>query len=191
MKAGLTGIVHGRFQPFHIGHFSYLSEALSLYSSVVIGITNPDTSSLHQVASDDHRHLPEANPFTYFWRSRMIQLSVAACPKLSSRLRDITTVPFRIHEPPDDWRSYFPHSGGEHIMRVLDEWDREKAEKFKKAGYQVRLLSGTRECSGTEVRKDIFAGGSRWRTLVPEGTAAVLGKWLEQHDETFPRRESL
>lgn len=33
--------MHGRFQPFHLGHRAYIQEALSLADEVIVGITSP------------------------------------------------------------------------------------------------------------------------------------------------------
>ena len=35
-------MIHGRFQPFHLGHLEYLAGAASEADEVWVGITNPD-----------------------------------------------------------------------------------------------------------------------------------------------------
>ncbi len=35
------GMVHGRFQPFHLGHLEYTLKALACSQTLIVGITNP------------------------------------------------------------------------------------------------------------------------------------------------------
>ena len=37
--------VHGRFQPFHVGHLEYVQLALGLGRFCYVGITNPDPAA--------------------------------------------------------------------------------------------------------------------------------------------------
>lgn len=43
------GMIHGRFQPFHNGHLEYALAALSRCSHLIVGITNPDPSTVIEV----------------------------------------------------------------------------------------------------------------------------------------------
>jgi cytidyltransferase-like protein len=36
------GMIHGRFQPFHLGHLEYLRGAAGRCDEIIVGITNPD-----------------------------------------------------------------------------------------------------------------------------------------------------
>jgi len=58
-------MIHGRFQPFHLGHLEYLKGAAERSEAVFVGITNPDPTRIREESSDPLRHLPESNPFTY------------------------------------------------------------------------------------------------------------------------------
>ncbi|MGI9571569.1 MAG: nicotinate-nucleotide adenylyltransferase, partial [Desulfobulbia bacterium] len=40
------GMVHGRFQPFHLEHLRYFRLAWERSENVLVGITNPDPSSI-------------------------------------------------------------------------------------------------------------------------------------------------
>ena len=68
-----SGMIHGRFQPFHNGHLEYLRGAAERSDEVFVGITNPDPQRIKEEATDPLRHLPESNPFTYVERLLMIE----------------------------------------------------------------------------------------------------------------------
>ena len=82
----LIGMIHGRFQPFHNGHFDYLSQALQKSRHLFIGITNPDATSVVEDNSDSHRHLASANPFPYYVRAQMIARSISLNSELKREL---------------------------------------------------------------------------------------------------------
>ena len=176
MKEVETGMIHGRFQPFHNGHFSYLQKALEYSQKLVIGITNPDPSFIAEVKSDSHRHLPDANPFSYYLRMKMIQNSILYDDKLRIRYSDVTITPFPINKP-DYWKYYIPMDDVVQLMSILDPWDEEKQSLFQKYGFEVIVLEGKRIVSGAEIRQDI----SNEKILVykvPRGTMKILEQWL-------------
>src|SRR5205085_9034914 len=70
------GMIHGRFQPFHLGHLEYLRGAAERSDEVWIGITNPDPARVKPEPSDPVRHLPESNPFSY--ADRLLMAKAAA-----------------------------------------------------------------------------------------------------------------
>ena len=71
------GMIHGRFQPFHRGHFEYLQGAADASDEVFVGITNPDPTRVKPEPSDPLRHLPESNPYTYAERLLMVEAAAA------------------------------------------------------------------------------------------------------------------
>src|SRR5262249_61331212 len=83
------GAIHGRFQPFHLGHFSYMLQAADKAEVVVIGITNPFVLGRPVVEPTDVlRHLPSNNPFTYFERAEIITSAILYHdPSMLSRVR--------------------------------------------------------------------------------------------------------
>src|SRR5687767_2020496 len=127
-----TGMIHGRFQPFHNGHFDYLSQALQLSCHLFIGITNPDAMSAIADASDSHRHLASANPFPYYLRAQMIAKSVLMDGQLKERINDITIVTFPISSP-TLWKDYIPVDAVQ-MIRLLDPWDTKKQAMFLEYG---------------------------------------------------------
>ncbi len=63
------GMIHGRFQPFHLGHLEYLRLAAERSEMLIVGITNPDPGQIAEEETAQHRHRDEANPYTYFERA--------------------------------------------------------------------------------------------------------------------------
>lgn len=162
-----VGMVHGRFQPFHLGHLEYLRLALAhSLSTLIIGVTNPARSE-HAHAADDHRHTFEANPYSYLDRARMIFRSVR---DLGDGV-DILVQPFDL-EDQTSWRVIPPHVI--QYVNVLEEWDRVKCDRFRDYGFRVVTLHGPRLTSGTEVR-DALRRRADVSSLLPAGSASVIG----------------
>ncbi len=90
--------IHGRFQPFHLGHLEYALEAFQRYEYVHVGITQFHQRRLVQVApaSAAHRAIPESNPLTYFERSLLIRAALTAEGIPPERY---SIVPFPIEDP--------------------------------------------------------------------------------------------
>jgi cytidyltransferase-like protein len=164
------GMIHGRFQPFHNGHLAYLKAAARLCDALVVGITSPDPTRVKVEPEDPQRHLPEANPFTYFERYRMVKAAVA---ELQVPLERVDIVPFPVNEP-DVWKYYVP-PGATQYLRLFSEWGRRKLELLRAAGFEVVVLDegAAKEVSGADVRAALREGGT-WETLVPTGVAEVI-----------------
>lgn len=164
------GMVHGRFQPFHNGHWEYTKRALERCSHLLIGITNPDPSVTVQEEGDPQRHLPESNIFTFFERMTMIK---AVLVDEGVNLGRVHIIPFPIHHP-QRWRFYFPEETVQFI-RVFSEWGKQKVKRLEAMGLKVEILDAgaPKELSATEVRNRIWNGGE-WEPLVPPGVARVL-----------------
>ena len=164
------GMIHGRFQPFHNGHWEYARAALTRCDSLIIGITNPDPSLVVPEATDSERHLPEANPFTFFERQQMIQATLVDANLPLSR---VAIVPFPIHHP-ERWRYYCPAETIQ-FLRIFSAWGQQKLRRFEENGWRVEVLDegSEKEVSGTEVRRHMQVGHG-WEELVPPGVARVL-----------------
>jgi nicotinamide-nucleotide adenylyltransferase len=162
-----SGMIHGRFQPFHHGHLEYLRGAAARSDEVFVGITNPDPQRIKEEASDPLRHLPESNPFTYVERLLMIE-AVAEDEGLR-----VHVIPFPVNEP-ELWPAYVP-SGVTQYLRLFSEWGGTKLERMREAGYEVVVLDHEveKEISGADVRAALRSGGE-WETLVPPGVARVI-----------------
>jgi cytidyltransferase-like protein len=97
------GCIHGRFQPFHNGHYEYMLAALARCSRLVIGITQYETG-LTDRNSPSHRLDLIDNPFSYWERVEIIR-SVLHASEIDRARWEI--VPFPIHNP-DRIRNFIP-----------------------------------------------------------------------------------
>lgn len=163
-------VIHGRFQPFHLGHLEYLGIAARRSRNVVVGITNPALGRLAEERTSAHRHTKDANPYTYFERAEMVTASLPeAVPSDACTVR---VVPFDVSDP-GTWDDYLPR-GCLHLVTLNEPWDEEKYRRFEAAGYAVSAVAGNpRRVTATEVRRRM-AAGEDWRALVPRGTARVI-----------------
>src|SRR5262245_34580968 len=166
------GMIHGRFQPFHLGHLEYMRGAAERCDELWIGITNPDPVRVLPEATDPARHLPESNPYSYDERLLMVK---AAARDLELDPHRLHVIPFPVNEP-DLWRAYVPE-GITQYLRLFSAWGGEKQERLLAAGYEVVILDegAEKQISGADVREALRAGGD-WEALVSPGVAEVLRK---------------
>jgi nicotinamide-nucleotide adenylyltransferase/phosphinothricin biosynthesis protein PhpF len=162
-------MVHGRYQPFHLGHLACLEAAAARCRRLVVGITSPDRSHLRPEPADPARHLTESNPFTYLERLLMVTGAV----RERGLATPVSVVPFPISEPAL-WPDYVP-PGAVHFLRLYSPWGSEKAARLRAAGHEVVVLDqgGAKDVSGAEVRSLLRTGGD-WRARVPPASAAVI-----------------
>lgn len=164
------GMVHGRYQPFHLGHLACLHQAADRSRRLLIGITNPDRASAVPEPEDPARHLPESNPFSYTDRLLMITAALAEAEVGIP----CYVIPFPISAP-QLWPDYLP-GGTVHFLRLFSGWGRAKVDRLSSAGYGVVTLDpgGDKEVSGTEIRAAMRAGDRRWESLVPPAVTSVI-----------------
>ena len=162
-----SGMIHGRFQPFHNGHLEYLRGAAARSDEVFVGITNPDPQRVKEEASDPFRHLPESNPFTYVERLLMVE-AVAEDEGIHAHV-----IPFPVNEP-ELWPAYVPPRVTQYL-RLFSEWGGTKLDRMREAGYEVVVLDegAEKEISGAVVRAALRSG-TEWESLVPPGVARVI-----------------
>lgn len=163
--------VTGRFQPFHVDHLALVVHALTLAEQVLICITNPDIRSLQPAPESEHRHLPGANPFTWFERLRFIE---AALDHHGVAHRRYVITPFPL-DAPLTWPAYVPAHTPQ-LVRVFSDWEREKTRRFAAADYPVIELQGdpAKRISASNIRAAMARGADDWRHDVPAGTLSVL-----------------
>jgi nicotinamide-nucleotide adenylyltransferase len=166
-------MIHGRFQPFHLGHLEYLKGAAARSDEVFVGITNPDPSQVRPEASDPVRHLPESNPYTYVERMLMVKAAAADASIAPDRLH---VVPFPVNTP-ELWEAYVPPDVVQYI-RLFSDWGGTKLERLRDAGFEVVVLDegAEKELSGAEVRAAIREG-REWEQLVPPSVADVIKRF--------------
>ncbi len=176
MSDAALGCVTGRFQPVHLQHLALFEIALAACRHLIIAVTNPDTGARHPEASSFHRHTEAANPFSYFERLRLLELAV----RERGWAERVTTVPFDMTRP-QFWPQYVPLAA-HHYIRAYSDWERQKAERLKRAGYAVHLLEGERSgrLSGIDIRASMSKGHGIWRSQVPPATVPLLGELLER-----------
>ncbi len=165
-----AGMIHGRFQPFHIGHLEYLRGAAARSDEVFVGITNPDPSRIKPEPSDPVRHLPESNPWSYAERMLMVK---AAAVDLGLDLARVHPIPFPVNEP-ELWPAYVP-AGVTQYIRLFSDWGGTKLDRLREAGFEVVVLDegSEKEVSGADVRAALRSGEG-WESLVPPGVARVI-----------------
>ena len=151
-----TGLIIGRFQPFHKGHMEMIRKVSSECGMVIIGI-----------GSAQYSHVPD-NPFTSGERYSMIYRAVKAegidnaiiVPIEDMNIYSLWVAKVKSLCPPFD---------------VVYSNNRATIRLFSEAGYQVHSspIYNRQEFSGTEVRRRI-ALGYDWRSLVPPEVAEVI-----------------
>jgi cytidyltransferase-like protein len=164
------GMIHGRFQPFHLGHLEYLRAAGARSDELFVGITNPDPTRIRPEPSDPARHLPESNPWTFAERLLMVK---AAAGDLGLDLERVHVIPFPVNEP-ELWPAYVP-DGVTQYLRLFSEWGGTKLERLRDAGYEVVVLDqgAEKEISGADVRAALREGRD-WESFVSPGVARVI-----------------
>jgi cytidyltransferase-like protein len=162
-------MVHGRFQPFHLGHLEYLVAAAARCRRLAVGITSPEGFPVRPEPDDPLRHLPESNPFTYDERRRMVEAAAR-----EAGVGPVEPFPFPITEP-ELWDAHVPREAVQ-FVRVLSPWGASKLARFRARGHRVVVLDapGGKRVSGHDVRAAMRDGGD-WRALVPPAVAAVIG----------------
>lgn len=165
-----VGVIHGRFQPLHLGHLEYLLAGAARCDVLVVGITNPDPELIAYEPSDPGRGSEEANPATYYDRYLMVEGALVEAGVARERLR---IVPFP-HSFPQRLRHYAPPEAT-YYLTVYDEWGETKVARFAALQLTTEVMwrRSEKPISGRRVRQAIATGGD-WRSLVPPAVAGVI-----------------
>lgn len=166
-----VAVIHGRFQPLHLGHLEYLLAGRDRCDTLVVGITNPDPELTVAEPTEPGRGMPGANPCTFYERLLMVEgaLVESGVPREAFRI-----VPFP-HGMPERLRHYAP-ADALYLLTIYDEWGDEKLARFTELGLRTRVMWRRTEkvTSGSEIRRLIAAGDDRWEQLVPPAVARVV-----------------
>ena len=148
----LVGIVHGRFQPLHIGHEEYIFEAKKKCAHLVIGITNSEPGHIRKESSASHRDEPSANRFNYYERMQMIAETIV---ERGHPLREFSITPFPISYI--EKLVYFCPKEARHYITIYDDWGEEKYRRLNANGYDVEVLWRRKDkiITGTKIREMI------------------------------------
>lgn len=166
MIENYIGIVHGRFQPFHIGHLEYVLSAKEKCSYLYIGIANPDPSLTKSHETNTKRALSESNPFTYFERLTMIKNTLL---ESGVPLDEFEIVPFPINFP--EYIKYYVPLDATFFMTIYDEWGRAKKKILQESlKVKVEVLEEgpfeLRKAEGTKIR-NLMKNNGNWQMFVP------------------------
>ena len=168
-----VAVIHGRFQPLHIGHMEYLLAGIERCRLLVIGITNPDPWQVKVEPTDAARGETAANPCTYYERYDMID---GAMVEEGVSREAFRIVPFP-HGFPERLSHYAPEDA-EYLLSIYGDWGEAKLERFGERNLRTHVLWRRTETvtSGTEVRSRI-AAGQDWQHLVPPATARTIRRF--------------
>lgn len=130
-----VGVIHGRFQILHLDHMKYLLEGKKRCDYLLIGISNPDMTTIKYVCADPHRSESLANPLTYyerFWmiRGAMLESGVSA--------KDFDIIPFPINRA-ELLGNYAPKDAT-YYMTIYDAWGLEKKRLLEDMGCAVDVM---------------------------------------------------
>ena len=168
----LTGVVHGRFQVFHLDHLVYVKEAKKRCRRLVVGVTNPDPSLTLDDPADPERSLPRANPLTYYERQGMITDVLLS---EGWGVREFAVVPFPVNRP--ELFQYYVPLDAVFFLTIYDDWGRRKLKTFRTLGLKTDVLwdrpLSEKAITGTDIRRRLAEGGN-WRDLVPPAAARFL-----------------
>ncbi|HEV2639532.1 MAG TPA: hypothetical protein VGX23_30625 [Actinocrinis sp.] len=165
-----VAVIHGRFQPLHLGHLEYLLAGAERSRMLIVGITNPDPWQTAVEETDPSRSLDGSNPFTYYERYLMVEGALREAGVPDERMR---IVPFP-HSFPERLRHYAPPDAV-YLLTVYDDWGDEKQSRFQSLGLHTEIMWRRldKPISGTRVRQAIAAGAD-WEDLVPPAVARVI-----------------
>jgi len=165
-------VAHGRFQPFHNEHLAYLRWAHTFGIHLFIGITNYDRTSIQKEITSHHRHTTFANPFSYWERSAMIK---DALLEAGVNPTQFTIVALPIHAP-EKWSEFVPTDPNEsiHLLRVFSEWEQEKANRLRLAGYKVATETGSPKLISASTIREALLYDQNYSNLVPPAVTIWL-----------------
>jgi cytidyltransferase-like protein len=181
-SGGSLGCVTGRFQPVHDDHLQLFRTALTDCDRLIVGVTNPDPGTRRALPGSDHRHRPDANPFSYYERLVLLTAALAAEGPAAQLPDLVRIVPFDLARP-EQWPHYVPLSSAQYV-RVYGTWEREKARRLAAGGYRVVEVPGDERTqrTSTAIRAALRAGAG-WERLVPPATVEPLRALLAQRRE--------
>lgn len=164
------GCIHGRFQPFHNGHYEYMLGALARCERLFIGITQFEPL-INDVGSPAHRISVFDNPFSYWERVEIIRSVVRASKIDGDR---IEVVPFPIHTP-SSIKNFVP-AKSVMFTTIYEQWNHEKIGRLKAQGFDVEVLWERKHKAyeGKLVRNALRQNDETLRSMLPPGAIEVI-----------------
>lgn len=172
MALAPIGVIHGRFQPLHLGHLEYLLAGKSKCQRLIIGITNPDPSLTREHVAAPARSQAYSNPFTYYERLQMVR---DALLEASVERHEFEIVPFPINYPA--LVRYYVPMDALFFLTIYDEWGQAKLAMLRSLHVAIEVLwersLAEKMTSGTEIRQ-LMKDGNPWQHLVPPAVARII-----------------
>lgn len=163
------GSAHGRFQPFHNEHLTYVSAAAQRCKFLWIGITKYDIDAELSPLGRE-REKPENNPLTYFER---ISIIADALMETGIDRSSFGFVPFPIEHPKK--LKQFLSTSVVCFTTICETWNREKIDVLRREGYPVTVLwEREKKVSGRVIREQLLNDSTEWKRDVPTATARAL-----------------
>jgi len=167
-----TGVVHGRFQLFHLDHLKYVLAAKERCRHLVVGITNPDPTLTKFDAADPHRSSEVDNPLTFYERYVMLRETLL---EAGLDFREFSLVPLPINFP-ELYRYYVPLEATFYLT-IYDEWGERKLAMFTSLGLTVDVMwrkpKSEKGLTATALRR-LMGRGEPWEDLVPPAVARLV-----------------
>ncbi len=165
--------IHGRFQPFHLGHVDYLKACLAKWEVVVVGIAAPTPVPL-SFPGVEHRNRASANPLTYLERTILIR---ECCREICVDDKRIEFAPFPIDEP--TLLHYYVPKSITCATTQLYAWNDEKIRRLENEGYKVSILDECKKVAfdGSTIRSLMVIGDDAWKAMVSPAVSSLLSEW--------------
>jgi nicotinamide mononucleotide adenylyltransferase len=167
-----TGVVHGRFQLFHLDHLKYVLAAKERCRHLVVGITNPDPTLTGFDAADPHRSETADNPLTFYERFVILRETLL---EQGLGFQEFSLVPLPINFP-DLYRYYVPLDAT-FFLTIYDAWGERKLQQFESLNLNVEILwrkpESEKGLTATAIRR-LIGLGQPWEHLVPAAVARLV-----------------
>jgi nicotinamide mononucleotide adenylyltransferase len=167
-----TGVVHGRFQLFHLDHLKYVLAAKERCHHLVVGITNPDPTLTKFDPADPHRSVAQDNPLTFYERYLMLRETLL---EQGLSFREFSLVPLPINFP--DLYQYYVPLNAAFFLTIYDDWGERKLQMFQSLGLTVEILwrkpAAAKGLTASGIRR-LMGRGQPWEHLVPPAIARLV-----------------
>jgi cytidyltransferase-like protein len=169
------GVIHGRFQPFHLGHLDYVMQAKENCDFLYIGIANPDPSLTKPHETNQKRAEKASNPFTYYERLAMIKKTV-----LNEGIKEteFEIIPFPINYP--EYIKYYAPTDATFFITIYDSWGYSKKETLEKQNLRISILQegepSLKLAEGTKIR-ELMLNNQNWEQFVP----LKVGEYIKEN----------
>jgi nicotinamide-nucleotide adenylyltransferase len=159
MKKHKTGLVIGRFQPFHLGHKYLIEKALDVCNEIIIGIGSSNISN-------------DKNPFSADKRLRHLKKFIRE-EKLEERIIKI----IKLKDYPDDdvwFENLQKQTGSFEVTIGNNEWNNGIISRHGIPAITVPFYK-RRTLEGTKIR-NLIAKNRKWEERVPQYLIEAIRK---------------